>query len=720
MKRLLTAAVLSLGLLLPAMPVSAAEAPAKAVCENEKLRLWYDADKQLLGLENRESGYIWWSSPLGCEDDPRATKPIITDLQSSAVLLSGDSTNRKTNVLRSGDAAVITAKERPDGVELTYRFTQCGVTVPVTCTLEDDHMTVRTETAQITEEKADQGIFAAQLTLLGNFGAAGADEQGCFVIPDGCGALIHFNNGKEKTKSYTAKVYGRDLTAVPTTKPPVTEKVLLPVFGIVREDGNAMTVIADEGSDNVTLNAEVSGQSLSSYNRCNFTFTLRGSDSYYMAGTYGTLTVFEQGVIKPEAVSLRYYPTSGKKADFTDIAATYRSYLVTEKGLTEKAQTGSISMHLDLWGGTMKQRSVLGIPVSRKTALTTYAQAQEIAETLHDAGAENLALVYHNWTDAGISGKVDAKAEPASVLGGGAAFRKLDKYLAENGGRLYPAAENTTFRSGGGYSGFFDTAVRISGAYSRQAEYGLVYGTQTTKTPRSLLSPARFRSIYGKLAKGYSARKLTGISPVSLTSSLWGDYGKQSMGRCDSADAALDSLQALHDKSLDIYAPECAAYALPCADCIGDTPLQSSGFDVFDEEIPFYQTVLHGLIPYASTPINASADTDAAFLTSLAYGCEPSYTMIAAQASELKDTDLDGLYYAHAGYWTDRAAAQYRIAQAVLGKVSGQTITGYTRSGDRSVTTFADGTTLEIDYTSKTVTAGGETYALHTDERSTP
>ena len=44
MKRLLTAAVLSLGLLLPAMPVSAAEAPAKAVCENEKLRLWYDGD----------------------------------------------------------------------------------------------------------------------------------------------------------------------------------------------------------------------------------------------------------------------------------------------------------------------------------------------------------------------------------------------------------------------------------------------------------------------------------------------------------------------------------------------------------------------------------------------------------------------------------------------------------------------------------------------------
>ena len=718
MKRIITGALLSLGLLLPVMPVSAAETPGKTVCENAKLRLYYDADKQLLGLENRESGYIWWSSPLDCEDDPRATKPIINDLLSSAVLTCGDSSNRKTNVLRSGDAAVITAKELPDGITLTYRFTQYGVTIPVTCTLADDHMTVRTETAQITEDKADQGIFATQLTLLGNFGAAGDEDKGSFVIPDGCGALIHFNNGKEKTKSYTAKVYGRDLTTVPTTKPPVTEKVLLPVYGIVRGDGNAMTVIADEGSDNVSLNAEVSGQSLSSYNRCNFTFTLRGSDSYYMAGTYGTLTVFEQGAFKPEAVSLHYYPTSGKDADFTDIAETYRNYLVTEKGLTEKTQPDSLSMHLDLWGGTMKQRSVLGIPVSRKTALTTYAQAQEITGALHDAGVDHLSVVYHNWTDAGISGKVDAKAEPSSVLGGGTPFKKLDKYLSEQGDRFYPAVENTTFRSGGGYSDFFDTAVRISGSYSRQTEYGLVYGTQTTQTPRSLLSPAKFRSLYGKLAKGYSARKLTGISPVSLTSALWGDYGRQSMGRCDSADAALDSLQSLHDNSLDIYAPACGAYALPYADCIGNAPLQSSGFDVFDEDVPFYQTVLHGLIPYAATPINASADTDAAFLTSLAYGCEPSYTMIGAQASELKDTDLDMLFYAHAGYWTAEAAAQYSIAKATLGKVSGKTITGFTRSDDTSVTTFADGTTLEISYTNKTVTADGVTYALHPDERS--
>ena len=714
MRKWIMAAALSLGLLLPGLPAAAEDIPAGLVCENDKLRLYYDSDSELLGLENRASGYIWWSSPLDCESDPKATKPIINTLKSTAILTSWDSSNRLSAMQRSHDAAEIIARPITDGIELTYRFPSCGITIPVCCTLEDDHMTVRTETAQIREE---QGIEAASLTLLSAFGAAGPEETGSFVLPDGCGALMHFNNGKEGSKSFSAKVYGNDLTAVPVTKPAVTEKILLPVYGIVREDGNAMTVIADEGCENAVLNAQVSGQT-SSYNQCSFTFTLRAQDSYYMAGTYGTLTVIEPGAIKPAAISLHYYPISEKDADFTDIAQTYREYLVTEKGLTEQSES-SISMHLDLWGGTMKQRSVLGIPVNTKTALTTYAQAQEITETLHTLGVEHLALIYHNWTDAGISGKVDAKAEPASILGGSGAFGKLSASLAASGDQFYPAAENTTFRSGGGYSGFFDTAIRISGAYSKQTAYGLVYGTQSSaRTPRSLLSPARFRRLYSKLSKGYGARKLTGISPVSLTSALWGDYGRQNMGRCDAAKAVQDSLQSMQDNSLSIYAPACAAYALPYASYIGSVPLQSSGFDIFDEEIPFYQTVLHGLIPYAGTPINASADTDAAFLTCLAYGCEPSYTMIGAQASTLKDTELDPLFYAHAGYWTADAAAQYKIARDVLGSVTGQAITGFFREGAVTVTTYADGTKIKVDFDAKTVTVGNTLYRLHPDERS--
>ena len=682
-------------------------------CENEKLCLYYNADTAQIGLEDKESGYVWLSEPPGAAEDA-ASQPVREELQSTAVLTSCDRNHRSTSLLRSKTAAEISVEQQPDGLLVTYDFTSCGITVPVQYILEENCLTVRTETSSITESMKEQGICAAQLALLGSFGAGCPEEDGCFVVPDGCGALIRFHNGKDKTKSYSAVVYGRDLTAVPAVRPAVTEQVSLPVYGIVRENGNTMTVIADEGSENVTLNATVSGQSLSSYDLCGFTFQLRGSDTYYMPGAYGTLTVFEEGDIKPQALSLHYYPSYAEEADFTDIAAVYRDYLTEKQGVKPQAQ--EFRLNLNLYGGTMKKRSFLGIPLERKTVLTDYGQAQEIVSELHAAGAESLRVRYHNWTDASITGKADDTAKPAGILGGAGAFRQFRSELETQGDLLCPSYSHQTFRSGGGYSGIFDGAVRISGAFSRQAEYGLAYGTQDSSKPtRSLLSPRSFAKLYRKLA----VRAGNSFTEIALdTSALWGDYGRKSMGRSEAAAALQTSYRTLQDNGLSLETSGCAAYALPYAGHIGDLPLHSGGFDIFDEEVPFCQAVLHGLLPFACEPVNADADADTAFLTAVAYGCEPSYDMLYAPASLLKDTALDHLFYANYAAWTKRAASQYSIARAVLSEVGGQTMTGFSRKGDCTVTTYADGTEILVNFADKTIAAGGKVYALYSEEET--
>ena len=685
----------------------------KYACENERFKMWYDEDTALIGLENKENGYTWWSSPVGCNRDTRATKLLVTDLQSSAVLTYGDSTTRGITNLRSRNAAELKIKEEKNGITVTYDFDKCGVTIPVRYTLEDDYMAATVQTADIKESKTEQGMSATQLTLLGSFGAAGPDESGYFVIPDGCGSLIRFNNGKETAKSYTAKVYGRDITMVPTTKPPVTEEILMPVYGIVKDDGNAMAVIVDKGDGNVTLNASVAGQSLSSYNICSFNFMLRGSDTFYMSGDYGNLTVFEQGPIKQEELSVRYYPIINKDASYMDIAETYRNYLLTEKGVSKKTQADTTELYLDLYGGTMKNRSVLGIPVTMKTSMTSFGQAQEIVSGLVDGGVEDMVVVYNNWTDEGISGKVDNKAKPSGTLGGSGNFDKLTEYLNEQGFDFYPSVNNKVFKDGNGYYSFFDTTIRISNSYSRLMRYNLSYGVQdTSKKTLSLLSPGAFTKLYDKLSGNYQSKGLTGVSLGEMTSTIWGDYGKQNMGRDDTIAALQESYQTIHDRELSLLADTCAAYAFPYADRISDVPLMSSGFDVFDEDIPFYQLVMHGVIPYSGTAINGSADSGNAFLTSVATGCNPAYDMIYAEASDLKDTDLDSYFYSHYAFWTDTAAAEYKLADEVLSGVSDQVITDYVREGDVSVTTFENGTTIEVDYENETIKTGGKTYKL--------
>ncbi len=684
----------------------------RQAAENDKLVLYYEEDTAVIALENKANGYLWWSSPLGCDRDTRAKALTVAELGSSAVLTYGDRNAGSTAIQRSRNGSEVKCRETGDGLEITYDFGKSGILVPVTYTLCDDYLSVSVETAAIRESRTEEGITATELELLGSFGAGTADEEGYFVIPDGCGALLRFNNGKTDTKSYSAKVYGRDITAVPTTKPAVTEKIYMPVYGIVKE-GNAMTVIVEKGDGNVFLNASVSGQSLSSYNICSFSFQLRGSDTFYMAGDYGDLTVFEKGETQQDELKLRYYPTADETASYMDIAETYRTYLLNDGGVTAKAESDRTELYLDLYGGTMRPRSVLGIPVTLKTAVTGFDEARTIVQGFTDRGITDVAVIYHNWTDEGISGKVDNKAKPSGTLGGNGAFRRMTDLFTEQGIAFYPAVNNVVFQSGNGYYPFFHTAIRISGAYARQIPYDLAYGVQdTSQKTKSLLSPGTFAGIYSKLAKRYAQKGLTGVSLGEMTASLWSDHGKQNMG-CDSTMRTLqESYQQIRDAGLSLLADGCAAYAFPYVDRITEVPLQSSGFDVLNEDIPFYQIVMHGVIPYAGTAINASADAPEAFLNCIATGCDPSYDMIYAEASELKDTELDRYFYADHAFWTDTAAEEYELAKEILSGVSDQYITDYVRDGDISVTTYADGTEITVDYAEETITAGGKTWVL--------
>lgn len=684
----------------------------RQAAENENFTLYVDEDTAILALLNKKNGYIWWSSPLNANRDTRATNILANELQSSMVLTYANTGSRGLTNLRSRNAAELQIKDVADGVEITYKYGQCGISVPVTYTLSEDCLTASVDCAKIRESKIEDGMIATQLTLLGSFGAGRPDEDGYFVIPDGCGALIRFNNGKSGAKSYSQKVYGRDLTTVPNTKPAVTEKILMPVYGIVRED-NAMAVVIDEGDGNATLNASVSGQSLSSFNICSFSFMLRGSDTYYLSGDTSTLTVFEEGPIKTDTITLRYYPLCDEKASYAGVAESYRDHLLTRENVEPKAQADSVQMYLDLYGGTMKSRSVLGIPIRLKTSVTSYSEAKEIVSGLADMGVDDMVVVYNNWTNEGISGKVDNKAKPSGILGGSGDFNALTSYLSEMDFDFYPSVNNKTFKSGNGYYTFMDTTIRISNSYSRQMTYNLSYGVQEKKAgTKSLLSPAAFQSLYEKLSRQYAKKGLTGVSLGEMTSTIWGDYGKQNMSRDDSITALQTSYAQMQEAGLSILADTCAAYAFPYADRISDVPLQSSGFDVFDEDVPFYQMVLHGVIPYSGTAINGSADSTNAFLTSIATGCNPAYDMIYAEASDLKDTELDSYFYSHYAYWQDAAADEYKLAVQALAPVSDKLMTDYTRDGDVSVTTYEDGTEILVNYAEAYFAVNGTEYRL--------
>lgn len=694
--------------------------------ENDNLIFYYLEDEDLFALKNKSNGYIWWSSPINSRGDERASSTQIIELCSALVITYGEPASRSSSTKRSSEASktgkrlnTASYSKIDNGLRITYDFKQSKIKIPVVYTLGDDFLEISVDTSKIEEKdtSTDTGKLLTSVTICPSFGAGSKDEDGYFVLPDGSGAVIEFNNGKNIASPYSQRLYGRDITTVSETKPAVTEDLSLPVYGIVKND-NALMVVATEGDSNATLNASVSMSSKgTTYNLCNYSFITRDSDTYYMSGI-NPLTVFERGGIKTPKLAVRYYPitdeTDDGSVDYVDVASRYRNYLINDYGVSKVASADYSPLYLNLYGGTMKTKPILGIPISVKHCLTSYDEAQYILSQLHSNNVDDMVISYSNWTNAGIKNQVDYKAKPSGTLGGKGDFDDFLDYVNDMDFKLYPVSSNTIFESSLGFGTFTKTAIRVNGQYSRLYTYSMAFGVKDeNEDTYSLLSPSAFPEVFSKLSRNYSKYDgLNGVSIGALNNSLFGDYGKKSISRDKTQDYITDGLSKVKENVGAVLADDPNAYILPYSDDIVNIPLSSSGFDIFNDDVPFVQCVLHGLIPFSSTAINGDADSEKALLLAIACGSNLNYDMIYADASELKDTDYDIYYYANYAYWISETSSEYGFAKNFLKPTSDSEIISYINNDDVITTTYSNGSVTVVDLSTGICLINGKSYSL--------
>ena len=228
---------------------------------------------------------------------------------------------------------------------------------------------------------------------------------------------------------------------------------------------------------------------------------------------------------------------------------------------------------------------------------------------------------------------------------------------------------------------------------------------QTIPSPRMVITDSQ---AFGKVSKNYDKAGIDGLCAADLTTSLYGDYGKKHITRADSMQELIECYAQVDDRlGNGLLAENANAYALPYVNRIKDVPLNSSRFDIFDEDIPFYQLVMHGLIPYAVSAVNGSPDPETMLLMAAATGSGITYDMMDAEPGDIMDTEFDIYYYADCVNWTDTAAAEYELLRPVLADVSTSTITGYERSGDKITAEYSNGTVVKVDLGKKTIDFNG-------------
>ncbi|MCC8192343.1 MAG: DUF5696 domain-containing protein [Ruminococcus sp.] len=730
------------------LPAKVTDEEALAACKLATtagdLSLYYDEENArvcLLDESNGQTNY-WWSTPINAEADDtvmNSTKVMKSaqrqQLNSGLVVTYGNRESRTISTVCSGTTsgrskvADTTITTNSDGITITYDFTKQGFVIPVDYTLTEEGLTVSCDTSKIEEEgpDSDEGLVITEIQLTPFFAsqpetdAEGNAVEGYMIIPDGTGAVINYNNGKGNYSTvYSQKVYGRNYTNVPLQQPRTTEQAYFPVAAHVMNN-KALVAIVTEGDSDVTVNARINGQGNQTYNSLYYEFEVRGSDDYELSGENSALKVFEKGDIQLGTIAVTYYPLTTEDEDeeinYADVAKVYRDYLVETTSMTSNVtDESSTSLYVDFYGAVIKSTSILGIPFDLQTEITTFDQAQEILQLLKDAGTDDIVVNYNDWTDKSIDGKISTKAKASSTVGGTDGLEDLITYGEENDITIYPALDNMEMENSSlGYFTFTSTAIRVSGSYSRQTRYNPAFGEEPGVAP-ALLTPTAYTKVFTQIIESYSDAELTNVSFGGFSSRLVSDYSSSNYcNRKETLETIVEYYQEAQETLGSVLADEANAYIIPYVDYISNVPVYSSQFNIVDYDIPLYQMIVHGYVPYSTTAINASSNSDETFLLALAYGSSVHYDFIYADTSVLHDTDYDDLYYANYESWIDEAANQSQVVDEVLSDLGEYVITNYDYDTETqiAVTTYGtedgeDVATVEVDLANKTVKLNGQ------------
>ena len=725
-------------------PITDEEAIALESCEevasNDNFILYADEENDRLCLFVKSSKKYWWTSPINVQSDNTiidvsknsTMKPAVRkQIASSLAIRVGDLRQEKrseSSPTYSSKAKIKYDKEE-NGVAITYDYVNKDINVKLVVhyVLEDDNLYVYADTSEIEEKdtNAVDGRILTKILICPQFGAVSATDidgnptEGYMIVPDGSGAVINYNNGKTNYSSYSHQVYGRDYTTVPSNAPHVNEQAYLPVLATV-SGKSGIVAVATDGDANVTAKAQVSGQNKQAYNSCYFEFETRGSDSFYMSGgdRSNEITVFEKnGDIKGKRFGIKYFPLDkDEDINYADCAEVYRNYLIETKGLTSKVTDDKTNFYVDLFGGVMKTKSIVGVPVSLKTEITGFSQASEIIDKLKNNGIENIVANYNDWTNESIKNEVSTEVEPSGTLGGDDEF--FD-FINNSGAEVYPSMNNFKMDSGRlGYMTLTSTAIRISNAYSRQSSYSPAFGVAEKGVSPALIAPNVYNKIFDEMTESYKDNGLKTIGFGDYSAKLVSDHSKKDPY---SREKTMETIIAGYEKASkevgSILADSANAYIIPYASHITNVPVYSSGYNVTDLDIPFYQMVIHGYVPYSTKPINASSSSDETFLLALASGSAIHYDMTYEEAAELKDTEYDDLYYSNYEGWLESASKQYKISNEVLSSVAGMTISKYEVSDDKNIitTTYtkdSENVVIVIDKSAGTATVDGKVIEL--------
>ncbi|BCR36822.1 DUF5696 domain-containing protein [Mariniplasma anaerobium] len=482
------------------------------------------------------------------------------------------------------------------------------------------------------------------------------DTQGYIVLPDGSGAIINFNNNKYFQNAYNKRLYGNDLGLLPYKMAEQQQKISIPVYGMVKENGGFAAIIT-QGDAMAWINADVSGR-IDSYNKVYSSFSLREVESVVIGSGFNTYGVdlWTEDIVHTD-FTVDYTFLEGDSNNYVGIAKTFQDYLIDNYDLTKKDDTTQTVLTAEFIGAYDRKEFFLGIPYYTNESMTTFDQALEIVDLLEQRDITTLNVLYQGAINGGLSQDLNDHVKFESTLGGKKDYISLDENLNALGIDLYQSVSLMTAKD---YNKMFDqfryTASRIQGSHALMFNYHYPSRLPYSETPyehsgdQYVINPLYYDAIYDRFIDDY---EFDHVSFALLGSMITGHYSdSQTIYKQDSI---LIQQQFLEQVNQDMMFEDPLYYAYAYASYLTNMPVETTLYSIIDDQIPLLQLILSGYVDYSSNSINLANDrsVDYQFLKMIESGSNLKYTLTYDDSRELLNTEYN--YYMSTDYnnWLD-------------------------------------------------------------------
>ncbi|MCL2224568.1 MAG: DUF5696 domain-containing protein [Defluviitaleaceae bacterium] len=550
-------------------------------------------------------------------------------------------------------------------------------------------------------------FMPTQLTIMPYFGAGRAEDDGYLFVPDGSGSLLFFESARHTQGLYRSNVFGHD-EAIVREHLLHDNRTAFPVFGVYR-NGATFAGIIEQGAAYASIRAEVAGIR-APYSRVHPIFRLLHGTPLDVQGRTNDSMYMHEWDLPDEDIVIRYVIPRGD--GYVGMAHAYREFLQERYPQLRERVSEPVTAMVEILGAALTPQHILGFPVDRPFPLTTYAQAAEMMEKMHDHGWRNVHVKMRGAHNDSIDHAVPTSLDLISQLGGRRGFGNMVNAASELDFTFYVEGDFMFMRGIEAFDGFSrlrDAARQANREIVEHAGYSSVYfgplGTGMIMADPVVVARPEFTINTARNFVNDAARRgVNNIAFRSMASALAGDFNEdRHVTREAAMNKRVDFLSELRENGTGVWLNYGFSYGVPFADIITGMPLTDQNFGITDTAVPFYQIALHGLVPFAGRPINLAEDNSYHLLKSIESGASLFFSFMDVPTADLLVTRYRRYFANEFGRWFDVANQLHANHAQNFGHLYNQLIVDHqifnAPQGGITVTVYEDGTRVYVNTT---------------------